>query len=238
MTLDADVSTMKGAPMKLALILAALTLSTVAHAKDAPPGDAPGFFDLQKAMVDSDEGKKNAADEKADAAAKETEVTKAQDAAKAADAICAKDPMHGMVNMEARRPLAKACVDAEDKHRATEDLWTRDQQAITQRQQTDSARLADRINRVLPAIVKAKRLSGLIPFAGVGYASPAFDQTPEVVRRLNAGEGKPPEVTAEENAKLKAEIVAKDAEIARLTKPAPPTVPPAPPIQPAHVAKK
>jgi Skp family chaperone for outer membrane proteins len=220
--------------MKLALVLATLALvAPIAHAGKV----IPGFFDVQKAMADSAEGKKNAADEKADFDKKQAEVTKEVEDWKKAKAACDKtrpDP----TSLILTTGKSKDCKEQDRIEGENAGLRQRYQDDITQHQQADAQRLLARVNRILPVIAKAKHLGALVPLGGVFYADSALDMTAEVTRRLDAGEGKDPAATAEENARLKAEIDRLRAENAALTKPAPPSIPPPPPIQPAHVAKK
>lgn len=249
--------------MKLALVLSILLLSTAARAdaliKPIKPGqiscvvkgkqgwcDLPssvtGYFDLTKVLTDSDEAKKNAVDQKADIAAKQAEVTAAEEAAKKLDATCAKDPQHGIVYMETGKHEVKVCDDASDKHTQANALANRYvNRDIPQRREADAQRLIDRVTRILPGLAKAQHLAAILPQAGAFYADPSVDQTAEVLRRLNAGDGKDPVATAADVARLKADNIAKDAEIARLTaltKPVAPSVPPPPPVAPQPIASK
>jgi Skp family chaperone for outer membrane proteins len=184
--------------MKLALLASLLLLSAAARAETI------AVFDLQKVLATSAEGVKNATDEKADLAAKQAEVTHAMEAVK--------------TSKLADKPAAQARVD---------ELTQRYQQEIAQRQQSDAAKLVARVQRILPAVAKAKHLGAVVPTGGAFYAVGAMDLTGEVVRRLDAGDGKEaaPAPTAEEVAALKGKIAQLEAEKAALAKPQPASPP-------------
>jgi len=193
--------------MKPTLILAAiLALPVSAHAERV------GYYDLGRAMSDSAEGKRNAADEAADQAAKQAEIEKAKDSA-----------------AKAKPAERQAAQD-----RATQ-LFQRHLQAIQSDKQQHAAALGARIARIVPAVARAKHFDVILAAPGPFYLAPALDLTPEVLRRLDAGDGKlsaeDAERVARENVELRAELEKARAE--KLTRPTPPTVPPPPPIQPA-----
>lgn len=194
--------------MRTAVIIATLVLAApLAHAAEI----IPGFFDIQKAMADSAEGKKNAADEKADLDKKQAEVTAAQGDAEKADAACLKVPSTS---------IPGTCTEGQKKHAHANDLGQRDQQELTQGQQANAQKLLARVTRILPAIAKAKHLGALVPLGGVFYAGPTLDMTAEVTRRLDAGEGKVDDVAAANARAEKAEAraLAAEAEVERVRK--------------------
>jgi Skp family chaperone for outer membrane proteins len=199
--------------MKLALILTTLALALaapLAHAKTpTPPAPAAAFYDLSKVLADSDEAKRNATDEKADADAKQAEVIAAEEAAKKA------------------KP-----ADRQGAENRAASLFQRDQQAIDQRRQDDNAKLLARVGRIVPVVAKAKHLDALVPLSVAFYASAPSDLTEEIMRRLNLGEGKDDEQLRAENEKLKLENARLVADKLAVTKPSPPPIPPPPPIQP------
>jgi Skp family chaperone for outer membrane proteins len=191
--------------MKTLIIAVLLAIPAAAHAERV------GYYDLGRAMSESAEGKKNAADEAADQAAKQAEIEKAKEAAAKA------------------KPAERQAA----QERATQ-LFQRHLQAIQSDKQQHAAALGARIARIVPAVAKAKHLDVLFSPPGPFYVAPPMDLTSEVVRRLDAGDGKlsaeDAERVARENVELRAELDKARAE--KLTKPTPPTVPPPPPIQP------
>lgn len=104
-------------------------------------------------------------------------------------------------------------------------LGQRLQAGLQQHQQEHAQKLAERIQRVVAAVRKAKHLGALVGVDGVlSDLAPETDLTPEVVRRLDAGEGRS---TDDAIADLRRQLTEARAQLA--AKAPPPPRPPAPP---------
>jgi Skp family chaperone for outer membrane proteins len=137
------------------VILAAITLTaTVARAE-------VGYVDLNRAVIESDDGKKLNTELQAQAAAR--------DRAKA----------------EAAKPKEKGAKPAPAV--ATDEQW---KNYVESKSNAMGDQAVDRFRRIFPAILKARKLTALAPISSMVYVPPALDVTEELIRRYNAGEGK------------------------------------------------
>lgn len=183
--------------MKLTIVITVL----LALAPSARAGVA--YYRPQAAAAASAEGKKNAADEKADLDAKTAEVKKASDDANSAQAKCDKAPR--------TTPEAASCADAHKKATYVQQLDAARAQQYQQAQAAHAKHLAERIERIAAAVRRARKLDALIAvFPGSDLAT-TVDLTAEFVRRLDAGDGKGDDELATENAELKAKVAALEA---------------------------
>lgn len=186
--------------MKLILpILIVLSMAPAAHAAGI------AYYRPQAAAAQSEEGKKNAADEKVDLEAKTAEVKKASDEAQAAQEKCQKAPR--------TTPEAPSCVDARKKGTYVQQLDAARAQQYQQAQAAHAQRLSERIQRVAAVVRKAKKLDALLAVFPGSDLSPSVDLTAEVTRRLDAGEGKSDEDLAAELSKAKARIAELEAKV-------------------------
>jgi Skp family chaperone for outer membrane proteins len=144
-----------------------------------------GFIDLDRAIRESSDGKK--------AIAETQEAEKAHAKAKAdyeaAEAAAAKD----------KKPAPKP-IATDDAVKAQNN----------QREQGVANMVFSRIKVILPAVAKARKLSGITH--QMLWASPGIDVTAEVVKRYDAGEWRTAVADADalkaENAALKAKLAA------------------------------
>lgn len=178
----------------LLLVLPILLLT----ASTARAEDRVGFLDADRAIRECADGKKAIADTKAATQAREKE--RADRDAAVLEAKKAKKP--------APAPLM-----------LTDEQWQSQQ---VQREQGVSNGVFVRIKRILPAVRKARKLTSIAPMPF--DVDPDRDVTAEVIKRLDAGEGRDAvAVAADEAAKLKAENAKLRAELAAKAskKPAP-----------------
>jgi outer membrane protein len=187
--------------------LGALLISGLAIlvSRSALAGDV-AYVDMQRAMNECDEGKAASAELDALKNAKRKEADEANDAVKKAQA-------------------AKEKPDAvKAKQAKADDLTSSGRTAVNDKTTELTTKLVNRLNRILPAIAQARKLSVIVPvqsmvvlpfgpqqsmtgtIQAVAYVAPRADVTAELVRRANAGEGKEDKVA--EISALKAKLAA------------------------------
>ncbi len=175
------------------LITAMLLLPVAARAEGV-------YYDLAKVHADCADSKAAADALKTDEAKWNGEIGRAADDAKKAADACAKT---------AGQPIAgktQACQEAEAKERYQQQILAQYQQLDQQRANANYQQIDARVKRILPVIARARHLSAIVPVGGAAaFVSPALDVTADIVRRLDAGEGKDEEQLRAENAKLQKE---------------------------------
>jgi len=177
----------------------ALTALAAILAPAAARADAVGYYDVAKVHADCADCKAAAAALKADETRWDSEVDKAGEEAKKADAACAKSLGAGVT------PSSSACEDARAKHQRHDQLLGQYRDAYQQRAAGDFQQAEGRVKRILPAVAKARHLGAILPVGGAVYVAPGSDLTAEVTRRLDAGEGKDDAQVRAENERLRAE---------------------------------
>jgi outer membrane protein len=183
---------MKTATFSLAIAALLCSLSGPAHAGDAA---RIGYVDLQRAVNETEDGKKASAEIKADTDAKVKVLEQHDEAIKKAEAAKEKPEA-----LQARRLKA-----AQLRQQYVEQ--------IGQRERESTAKIAERLIRVLNSIGTARKLS-IVQAPAMLYRGPGVvDITDEAIKRYNAGEGRE---TAEELARARAEVAALKAENEKL----------------------
>jgi len=185
----------------------ALTFALLCSLAGVARAAGTAYYFPAKVTTESVDGKKNAEAEKADLAAKQAQLQQAQASAKT----------------------------PKDRDAATA-LGQRLQQQYQQLQQQNAEQLGARIDRVAATVQKAHKVD-LLPVYQGAHVTAASDLTAEIVRRLDAGEGKTYEQklselqqkAADRDAqKARADAAEKALAEARKASPAPVTSSPAP----------
>jgi outer membrane protein len=164
--------------------LAVGSLSRVAHAQEALK---VGYVDLQRALMETEDGRKARADLKKVFDQKQKELDEQQNQLKSA-----------MEDLEKKRTLLPA-----DKVRATEaeiqgklqkvqQTYMRHQQDLSGKEQEATGKIFERMQRIIAKIASNENLTLVFDRtqAGLIFAKPSLDLTNEVIRRYNSGEGK------------------------------------------------
>jgi len=97
-----------------------------------------------------------------------------------------------------------------------------DDEWIAQRQakiNAGAAPIVARLRRILPAIAKARRVSGISSMAGMAYVRAELDATAELVKRYDAGEGAEDKTAELAAAKAKVQALERQLGAADLSRP-------------------
>ena len=168
-------------------LVAALAIGFAAQPAHAQEALKVGYVDLQRALMETEDGRKARADLKKVFDQKQKELDEQQNNLKSA-----------MEDLEKKRTLLPA-----DKVRATEaeiqgklqkvqQTYLRHQQELSGKEQEATGKIFERMQRIIARIASTENLTMVFDRtqAGLIFAKPHLDLTNELIRRYNSGEGK------------------------------------------------
>jgi outer membrane protein len=145
-----------------------------------------GYVDLQRALMETDEGRAARNKLKKIFDQKQKELDERQEALK-----------KSAEDLDKKRTLLPA-----DKVRETEaglqkqlaavqEMYVRHQRDMQQREQEETGKIFDKMQRIIVKIASTENLAMVLDKtqAGIVFAKPHLDLTNELIRRYNAGEG-------------------------------------------------
>jgi outer membrane protein len=146
-----------------------------------------GFVDLQRALMETEEGRKARSDLKKVFDQKQKELDEQQTSLKKA-----------IEDLEKRRTLLGAEVvkqkeaELQGQMQKVQQTYMRHQQDLSQKEQEATGKIFERMQRIIAKISITENFSMVFDRgqAGLVFAKPHLDLTNELIRRYNAGEGK------------------------------------------------
>lgn len=145
-----------------------------------------GYVDLQRAIPETDEGKK-AKKKLGDLfALKQKEINEQQDEAKKE----AEDLRKKATLLPAEQVRQREAALAEKAQRIQE-TYMRHQSDLAQKEQEAMAPILDRMTRIINKMAQTENFTVIVEKSALVYAAPSLDLTNELIRRFNAGEGGP-----------------------------------------------
>jgi outer membrane protein len=169
--------------------LSALALSMahavpVAHAQETLK---VGYVDLQRALMETEEGRKARADLKKVFETKQKELDEQQNELK-----------KSMEDLEKKRTLLPADkvkaieADIQGRLQKVQQMYMRHQQDLSGKEQEATGKIFERMQRIIAKISTSENFTLVFDRqqAGLIFAKPHLDLTNEVIRRYNSGEGK------------------------------------------------
>jgi outer membrane protein len=171
-------------PLALA---ACLVLSVASRTATAQEALKIGYVDLQRALMETEDGRKARADLKKVFDQKQKELDEQQTQLKSA-----------MEDLEKKRTLLPAekvrATEAEiqGKLQKVQQTYMRHQQDLSGKEQEATGKIFERMQRIIGKIASTENLTMVFDRtqAGLIFAKPHLDLTNEVIRRYNSGEGK------------------------------------------------
>jgi outer membrane protein len=173
-------------PLSVGLFVALAAGPSVraAHAQEALK---IGYVDLQRALMETEDGRKARADLKKVFDQKQKELDEQQTNLKSA-----------MEDLEKKRTLLPAekvrATEAEiqGKLQKVQQTYMRHQQELSGKEQEATGKIFERMQRIIGKIASTENLTMVFDRtqAGLIFAKPHLDLTNEVIRRYNSGEGK------------------------------------------------
>lgn len=143
-----------------------------------------GFVDMQRAMSETDDGKKAKASLKKIFDQKQKEIDEQQAALK-------KD----VEDLEKKRTLLppeqvrEKEAELQSRMQKVQQTYLRHQQDLSAKEQEATAKIYDRMNKIIAKIATAENFSMIVEKSSLVFAKPHLDLTNELIRRYNAGEG-------------------------------------------------
>jgi outer membrane protein len=146
-----------------------------------------GFVDLQRALMETEEGRKARSDLKKIFDQKQKELDEQQTSLKKA-----------IEDLEKRRTLLGAEVvkqkeaELQGQMQKVQQTYMRHQQDLSNKEQEATGKIFERMQRIIAKISITENFSMVFDRsqAGLVFAKPHLDLTNEVIRRYNAGEGR------------------------------------------------
>ena len=163
------------------VVLAFLALSaSKARAEDVKIG----FVDMQRALNETEDGRKAKAQLKKVFDQKQKELDEQQEELKKA-----------IDDLDKKRTLLPADkvrekeAELQGRMQKVQQTYLRHQQDLSAKEQEATAKIFERMNRIIAKIATAENFSMIFDRTGVVFAKPHLDMTNELIRRYNAGEG-------------------------------------------------
>ncbi len=163
------------------LLAAILVLgSSAAFAEDMKLG----FVDMQRALNETDDGKKAKAALKKVFDQKQKELDEQQAALK-------KD----VEDLDKKRTLLPADqvrekeAELQTRMQKVQQTYLRHQQDLSAKEQEATAKIYERMNKIISKIAASENFSLIVDKSALVFAKPHLDLTNELIRRYNAGEG-------------------------------------------------
>ena len=165
---------------RFAVIAALLLGTTSALAEDFKLG----FVDMQRALNETDDGKKAKAALKKVFDQKQKELDEQQAALK-------KD----IEDLDKKRTLLPADqvrekeAELQQRMQKVQQTYLRHQQDLSSKEQEATAKIYERMNKIIQKIAQSESFSMIVDKSALVFAKPHLDLTTELIRRYNAGEG-------------------------------------------------
>jgi outer membrane protein len=146
-----------------------------------------GYVDLQRALMETEEGRKARSDLKKVFEAKQKELDEQQTELK-----------KSMEDLEKKRTLLPADkvkaieTDIQGRLQKVQQTYMRHQQDLSTKEQEATGKIFERMQRIIARISTAENFTMVFDRqqAGLIFAKPHLDLTNELIRRYNSGEGK------------------------------------------------
>ena len=168
------------------ILAAALALSaTTMVTRRAHAEQKIAYVDLQRALEETDEGKKAKAKLKSEFERKQKELDGRQDELKKLKADL--DKQQSILTKEA---LAQKQQDMQQKLVQLQETYMRLQKDLQEKEATETQRIFKKMKLIIGQIAQAEGVTYVLEAnTGILYAPPSLDLTNELIRKYNAGGG-------------------------------------------------
>jgi len=143
-----------------------------------------GYVDMQRALNETEDGRKAKAQLKKVFDQKQKELDEQQEELKKA-----------IEDLDKKRTLLPADkvhekeTELQSRMQKVQQTYLRHQQDLSAKEQEATAKIFERMNRIISKIAAAENFSMIFDRGGVVFAKPHLDLTNELIRRYNSGEG-------------------------------------------------
>jgi outer membrane protein len=143
-----------------------------------------GYVDLQRALNETEDGRKAKSQLKKEFDQKQKELNEQQDELKKA-----------IEDLDKKRTLLPADkvhekeMELQGRMQKVQQTYLRHQQDLSEKEQAATGKIFERMNRIIVKIAAAENFSMVLDKGAVAFARPYLDLTNELIRRYNSGEG-------------------------------------------------
>jgi len=143
-----------------------------------------GYVDMQRALNETEDGRKAKAQLKKVFDQKQKELDEQQEELKKA-----------IEDLDKKRTLLPADkvhekeTELQGRMQKVQQTYLRHQQDLSAKEQEATAKIFERMNRIIAKIAASENFSMIFDRGGVVFAKPHLDLTNELIRRYNSGEG-------------------------------------------------
>ena len=143
-----------------------------------------GYVDMQRALNETDDGRKAKANLKKVFDQKQKELDEQQNQLK-------KD----IEDLDKKRTLLPADkvrekeAELQSRMQKVQQTYLRHQQDLSGKEQEATAKIYERMNKIIQKIAQSENFSMIVDKSALVFAKPHLDLTNELIRRYNAGEG-------------------------------------------------
>ncbi len=165
----------------LFLALAIIVAPATASAQEAVK---VGFVDLQRAIPETEEGRKAKASLKKIFDQKQKEIDERQEAVRKAG-----EDLQKKRTLLPAETVRQKEVELGEQVQQIQQTYLRHQQDLQQKEQEAMQKIVERMQRIIGKIASAENLTMVVEKSALVFAKPHLDLTNELIRRYNAGEG-------------------------------------------------
>ena len=143
-----------------------------------------GYVDLQRALSETEDGRKAKANLKKIFDQKQKELDEQQDELKKA-----------VEDLDKKRTLLPADkvrekeAELQGRMQKVQQTYLRHQQDLSSKEQEATAHIFERMNKIIQKIATSENFSMIVDKSALVFAKPHLDLTNDLIRRYNAGEG-------------------------------------------------
>jgi outer membrane protein len=143
-----------------------------------------GYVDMQRALNETEDGRKAKAQLKKEFDLKQKELDEQQ--------VQLKKDIEDLDKKRTLLPADKVRekeTELRSRLERVQQTYMRHQQDLTGKEQKETGKIFERMTRIVQKIAAAENLSLIVDKSALIFAKPHFDLTNELIRRYNAGEG-------------------------------------------------
>jgi outer membrane protein len=167
-------------PSRIAIFAALLLGSSPVFAEELKVG----YVDMQRALNETEDGRKAKAQLKKEFDQKQKELDEQQEELK--KAIEDLDKKRTLLPPDKVREKE---TELQGRMQKVQQTYMRHQQDLQTKEQAATGKIFERMNRIIAKIATAENISMVFDRAAVIYTKPHLDLTNDLIRRYNAGEG-------------------------------------------------
>ena len=165
-------------------IVALVTVLTLAGSSALAEEAKLGFVDLQRAIQETEDGRKAKAQLKKEFDQKQKELDEQQ-----ADIKSAIEDFDKKRTLLSADKVREKETELQARLQKVQQTYLRHQQDLSAKEQEATAKIYERMNKIIAKIAASENFSMIADKSALVFAKPHLDLTNEIIRRYNSGEG-------------------------------------------------